>query len=166
MEDEITYMKDHPPRCLGGHCIPSPNDLHEAVNAELGDHSTVFTPVCKCSCEIVEVMSSEDYSPIIIKCTKCGSARPVFDPIKHGYDGELGHNEGFDPTTPKDCSCLECGNHSFRLALGFQYSGETDILEEEDSPDVKPEDLFGWLLALAKCEECGKIREITESECA
>jgi len=166
VEDEIAYMRDHPPRCLSGHARPASGDLCAAVQAQLGDDGTVFSPVCECSNEALVVQSSERLGPFNVRCPKCSATRTIFDPTQHGYDGELGHNTGSEMTTPQERPCSKCGNSTFQVAVGFQFCGETDVLEEEDAPDVNPEDLFGWVIVMARCEECGVIQEIGQVECA
>jgi hypothetical protein len=166
MENEIEYMRDHPPRCLDGLCRPAPDELLSFLQKQFGADSTVFTPVCECSQEFVTVSSSEGFSPTSISCSQCGKGRVVFDPTQHGYDGELGHNADTEMATAEPVICSKCGGEHLRLALCFQYSGETDVLEDEDPPDVKPEDLFGWVMIAGQCAKCQAIQEVCQGECA
>jgi hypothetical protein len=166
MVNEMAYMREHPPRCLGGHSQTATEALQSFLQGQLGSDSTVFSPVCECSQALVKILSSDDFSPTSLSCPKCGKTRVVFDPSQHGYDGELGHNEGDEMATPAPVVCAKCGGENLRLALCFQYSGETDVLEDEDPPDVKPEDLFGWVMIAAQCEECQTSQEVCQQECA
>ena len=166
MENEMAYMREHPPRCLGGHSQSAPEALQSFLQEQLGPDATVFSPVCECSQGFLKIMSSEDFSPTSISCPKCGKTRVVFDPSQHGYDGELGHNADAEMATPEPIVCSKCGGEGFRLALCFQYSGETDVLEDDDPPDVKPEDLFGWVMIAGQCEKCQAIQEVCQDECA
>ena len=166
MENEMAYMREHPPRCLDGDAKPASDSLVDYSREQLGDNTTVFTPLCECSNEFVTISSSMDFSPTNIICPRCGKTRTIFDPGKHGYDGELGFNADIVMATPEEIACAKCGNKTFRVALAFQYSGETDVLEEDDSLDIKPEDLFGWIMIVAQCEQCDAVQEVTQHECA
>jgi len=166
MENEMAYMQEHPPRCLGEHSVPPPDALLTFLQKELGEDSTVFTPMCECSRKFLKISSSQGLSPTAIACPKCGKSRVVFDPTQHGYDGELGHNSDLEMGAPEAVVCSECGGDCLRLALCFQYSGETDVLDDDDPPDVRPEDLFGWVMIAAQCEKCQAVQEVSQSECA
>ena len=166
MEDGLAYMKEHPPRCLGGRVEPPSDHLRSFLQEQLGENSTVFAAVCECSNEFVTITSSADPSPTSIACPKCGKSRVVFDPTQHGYDGELGHNADAEMAKSVEVSCSKCGNKTLQVALCFQYSGETDVLENDDSPEVRPEDLFGWIMIAGQCEKCGAVQEISQEECA
>lgn len=166
MEDEIAYMKDHPPCCLGGHIKPVPDSLRNYLLEQLGENSTVFCPVCSCGNEFVTISSAEGFSPATIDCPRCGQSRLVFDPTRHGYDGALGHYADPKMAAQTIIPCSHCGNETQQIAMCFQYSGETDVLEDADPPDVKPEDLFGWIMIAGQCESCGTIQEVSQTECA
>ena len=167
LEDEIAYMKGHPPRCLGDQFKTAPEILRSFLQEELGEYSTVFSLVCECSNEFVTITSSgEDFSPTCVTCSKCDKTRIVFDPTQHGYDGELGHNTDLKMSQSEEFLCAECGHNSLQIALCFQYSGETDVLDEDDPPDVNPEDLFGWVMIAGHCEKCSAVQEISQEECA
>jgi hypothetical protein len=115
---------------------------------------------------LFSVASTGDSGETRITCQSCGSERTVFDPAIHGYEGELGIGMDTPPAPAEDVVCDGCGGRTFRVALAFQYSGETDVLDEDDPPDVRPEDLFGWVVIAAECAECGKIQQVAETECA
>jgi ribosomal protein S27E len=166
MNKEIEYMKEHPPRCLGTHRRPASSELRDFIQKELGRDSTVFTPLCACSNEYLGFRLPEHYGPTAIACPKCSETRVVFDFTKHGYDGELGHNDGLEADPVRTLACTECGHETFEMGFGFQYAGETDILEEDEDIQIKPEDLFGWLMIAAKCAECGHLQTVTNYECA
>jgi hypothetical protein len=166
LENEMAYMKNHPPRCLGGYLQSAPDKLRTFLQTQLGEYSTVFSPVCVCRQEFLKITSSNDQSPTSIFCKKCGQTRVVFDYRKHGYDGELGHNVETKTISTMSVICSHCGWDTFRIAMCFQYSGETDVLDDEDPPDVKPEDLFGWIMIATQCEKCETVQELYQNECA
>ena len=61
--------------------------------------------------------------------------------------------------------CTKCGSEKFIISTGFQNSGETDVLEDEEI-NVNPEDLFGYHIICMKCIECKKASIAYENECA
>ncbi len=166
MEDEIKYMKGHPPRCLENKTSVPDIDLTSYLQGQLGEESSYFSPKCACGNTVFKTVKPVESGVTNITCSRCGEARILFDPSKHGYDGELGHNDDLEFGSSEDFLCSSCGNAKGEVAIGFQYSGETDILEEEDAPDIQPEDLFSWVLIITKCNKCDLIQEVTQSECA
>ena len=183
MNDELAYMKEHPPRCLAGAFKPPSPDLEEFLRAQIGAHATIFSAVCTCGSPSVEV----EFGPsgvTEITCADCAETRTVFNPQDYGYDGELGLHRGAVGSPLKKHACPECESASCELALGFQYSGETDVLQSDDrglfkrllerlarrllglTPTLQPEDLFGWVMCAARCGSCGAIRMVVDHECA
>ena len=166
MENEIEYMRLHPPRCLG--CGPTEPEagLRDLLIDNLGENSTVFSPVCGCGDRKFFIIRPIDFAATTVICRGCGKERTIFDPRRHGYDGELGHYEGIEFGDTEQFKCSKCRGDKFEVAMAFQYAGETDILEDDDAPSIHPEDLFGWMAIAAKCKECSQIQEVTEAECA
>ena len=163
---EIAYMEKHSPRCLGSLVTLAPPDLRRYIQELLGANTTAFSPICECGNDVAGIAVPSDFGPTEISCAKCGKTRVVFDPRQHGYDGECGNNADVEISESDAHACSRCGNRTFQIALGFQYSGETDILEETDPPKVNPEDLFGWFMAAVRCQKCGNIEKAAEEECA
>lgn len=166
MDNEIQYMATHPPRCLGSRVTEASEQLAAKLRDSLGDNSTSFALVCDCSNTELRIKVPECFGVISISCPKCNMERPIFHPLQHGYDGELQHNEGMELEPSSAFKCPDCQSDVLQVAIGFQYSGETDVLEEEDPPDVKPENLFGWLAVVCQCQSCKAIHPITDVECA
>jgi ribosomal protein S27E len=165
---EMKYMRKHAPSCLGQHSASAPPDLTELIQSEYGPNTTVFAPRCPCGEERMTVFLPEGgFGRVSLKCAGCATPRIVFDPLKHGYNGALGNNQGMEAGLPSVAQvCPKCGATTLRVAAGFQYSGETDILEEEEDLDVKPEDLFGWFIVAGSCSACGHRRVLFDIECA
>ena len=166
VDDEMVYMRGHPPRCLGGEVGACSDGLRELLQGELGEHSSCFGVVCECGGTVFAVSRPIECGVTSIKCGGCGKARVLFDPTQYGYDGELGHNAGIELGEVEGYACSKCGKGTCEVAIGFQYSGETDVLKDDDAPDVRPEDLFGWVMVAARCDGCGGIEEVTQMECA
>lgn len=164
-DDGMLYMAAHPPRCVRAYVGEVPVELCDFVRREYGPNSTVFGVRCACKHAAIEVSGPE---PLAVSCAHCGTAWVLFDPTLHGYDGELGHNKPGAQDASNKFSCPKCKGRRFELAAGFQYSGETDILEDLDfaPKGVRPEDLFGWFILAGRCTGCGSVELVYECECA
>ena len=165
-DDEIRHMEKHPPCCVGQDIAPASAELTELIQADYGSNTTVFALRCSCGedCSTVSLVQ-DGFGPVSLKCARCATQRTVFDPLKHGYDGAVGNNQGMEFGTPLVRPCPKCGASTFQVAAGFQYSGETDILEHEEL-DIKPEDLFSWFVLGGKCSSCGQCTILADIECA
>lgn len=163
-DDEIKYMEQHPPRCIKEHSVASSEELRHFIQKNYGDHTTVFSVRCNCGQSNFQVVLTDDFGPVTVICKNCNSHWELFDPSIHGFDGELGNNKGIERPGNKSCFC-ECGSGVFALTCGFQYSGETDILEEEEIV-IAPEDLYGWFVLVGKCASCREIKVLLDWECA
>lgn len=165
-KDEIEYMANHPPSCLGLDVAPALAELLSLIQGEYGANTTVFGLRCSCGEDRFDVsLPDEGFGLVSTMCTCCGLQRTVFDPLKHGYDGEVGNNHGMELRPSSPSRCPRCKLGPLHLAAGFQYCGETDILEEEKL-DIKPEDLFGWFALGGRCASCGESNILADQECA
>ncbi|HXI68859.1 MAG TPA: hypothetical protein VNN22_00730 [Verrucomicrobiae bacterium] len=159
-------MKKHPPSCIGPDVGPATSELRNLIQGEYGTNTTVFALRCSCGEDRFGVSLPEDgFGLVFIKCAQCGLQRTIFDPSKHGYDGALGNNKGLELGPSSPSCCPKCQLGVLRLATGFQYSGETSILEEEKL-DIKPQDLFGWFVLGGQCTSCGGSNILADLECA
>ncbi|MFD2095003.1 hypothetical protein ACFSJ3_03340 [Corallincola platygyrae] len=98
------------------------------------------------------------WAPAYLKCPECGAEKLIFDPRKHGWDGEMG----------EDCSITEQGQlTSFSDTPGKVYVCCTfqgaENYEELVSEGVKnPQDYFDtFSLWFGQSPEC-----VFEYECA
>jgi hypothetical protein len=165
-EVEIDYMEKHPPSCVGANVASAPTELRNLIRRDYGAHTTVFALRCLCGGDHFGVSFPDDgFGTVSIKCVSCGSQRIVFDPLKHGYDGALGLNQGVGMGPSAAGACPKCKLGTFQLATGFQYSGETDILEQKKL-DIKPEDLFDSFVLGGRCTSCGESSILIDLECA
>jgi hypothetical protein len=163
---EIAYMKKHPPRCLGRFSKPAAWSLRSHIRSYLGANTTAFTPLCECGNGRLGVAVAKEFGPVTISRPRCGKTRTVFDPRQHGYDAEDGSLAHLPIAEPEAIACGECGGGLFQIALGFQYAGETDVLQEETPPRIGPEDLFGWFTVAVRCVKCGTTDTVRDEECA
>ncbi len=158
-------MDHSPPKCILSNCKQALPDLRSFIEKDFGNHTSVFGIKCKCGQENLTVSIAEEFGPVLVRCPVCKAKAFIFNPLHHGYEGARGLNEGVEIDEPNVYNCSKCKNSTFNLASGFQYSGESDILEEEDL-DINPEDLFGWFVVSGKCEKCEQVSLITDIECA
>lgn len=165
-EDELKYMQQHAPSCIIPDIGAAPSELRDLIQNEYGSNTTVFGLRCPCGEDRFEVsLPSEAFGLVNTKCTGCGRQRNVFNPLEHGYDGAVGNNKGVTSGASSVRRCPKCHDGRLWLAAGFQYSGETDILQDGEL-DIKPEDLFGWFVLGGKCSACGATSILTDAECA
>lgn len=165
MVNELAYMRKHPPRCIKKHAGKPSSQLLAFLRENLGDESTAFAVKCRCGSEQFRISVAEGFGPVSVECSECAKQFVVFDPSLHGYDGELGHNSEIAPAKRREVRCLKCKEDAFHACCGFQYAGETDVLEDK-SIKVKPEDLFGYFLLAGHCSKCGAITNAFDWECA
>jgi hypothetical protein len=174
-EEDIAYMRQHPPRCIQGRWITSPPEVRSAIEETYGQNTTAFAIRCDCGGETFNIAVPDEPTPVFLKCAGCALEFSVFDPTQHGYEGELGNlSYGYEDETgtilyeegsSHPHRCDKCQKEWFKVACGFQYSGETDVLRDE-SLEIQPEDLFGGFILAVRCESCGGIALAYEWECA
>jgi hypothetical protein len=165
-EDELSYMEEHPPSCVAPNVGAASAQLRNLVQGDYGSNTTVFGLRCSCGGDLFEVsLPDQAFGLVFIRCAGCCLQRNVFNPLEHGYDGALGNNKGVELRSSSTRRCPKCDGGPLLLAAGFQYSGETDILVEQDL-DIKPEDLFGWFVLSGKCTSCGAVIILADVECA
>lgn len=166
MNDEFAKMNDTAPRCLGGRTAMAPDVLRQALASQYGPNATVFSPVCSCGETGLAVAAAPQLGPVRISCPTCTSTRVIFDPRVHGYEGELGLDKELSVEPEHPFACPSCGAATFDVAACFQYSGEDEVLEGDDAPDIAPRDLFGWAAFGVRCKNCGVMAQVADVECA
>lgn len=132
---------------------------------------------CGCGSEVFFVSGQPGYDgcddvqdKIRMTCGGCHTEIPVFYSDRHGYDGKLGYN-GELGEHPLDITlaCPACGQGRFWVALGFEQDDDKeDLLDiiSSENVEAKPEDLFTWMVGVARCEACGKELQFADIECA
>lgn len=168
----IKYMWDNPPSCVASLSCKADSQLKKALLGDYGDYTTVFGLKCPCGGAEFYVKGKDIQTgyegvaaPISVICKSCGRNVKVFDPTKHGADGEFGFGFSHDEYSDKSVKCPKCEADVFRVALAFQYSGDEKQIIEEDGLDKKPQDLFSWLSGQACCQSCGYTFKFANIEC-
>lgn len=132
----------------------------------------IYGITCKCGSRRLRVTGNKLEGmellgdPISIMCPECGEKHVIFDSTKQGYDGELG--EAYNVTgkaayTETKAVCVQCGNDTFELTLGFEYPEDIEDTAKAEKREAK--DLYTWLTGCAKCEKCGAMGDIIDFEC-
>lgn len=166
MKDEIEYMRSHPPRCMSGIAMDVNKRHRSFAKGIVGNDTTSFSTICTCGNNKFIINKPVEVGITTIICNACQKNYVLFDPSNHGYDGELGNNAELKFGEIERHKCPKCNQEMANVAVTFQYSGETDILEEDDSIGIFPEDLFGYILITAICKGCENCSVVTECECA
>jgi hypothetical protein len=165
-DDEMQYMINHAPTCIVNIKTDAINEARNSIQSDFGDNTTVFGIKCNCGNDKVRIIISESNGHVHISCPKCSNTTEIFNPSVHGYEGALGLREkDANEDEAESYICQNCNSTEFVIATGYQYAGETDVLEDDDL-DVKPEDLFGTYIVCVKCVKCGEIEIIYNFECA
>ncbi len=169
---EISYLQNNPPKCILSFVCEVHSALREELLKEYGLYTTVFGLKCSCGNRRLGVEGKQINQSglplagaIIILCKSCDKRSVIFDPARHGGDGELGYGHTDEELPAKGARCEYCSGDKFELAAGFQYSGDEQKMIEEDKLDKKPEDLFGWFVLRGRCGSCGRDFEIASIEC-
>ena len=172
MSNFMEIMWKNPPTTISSIASVSDKKIKKKVISNFGRFTTVFDIKCTCKHEYFKIIGKEldsDYKglsgTIKVECDNCKKTFLIFDPLKHGYNGEIG--EGIDHSDYKDkiLSCVYCNFEYFKPSFGFQYSGDEIELIRENHLDIKPQNLFGWFLGFGVCNSCGQINEIISYEC-
>src|SRR5262245_5952231 len=99
-EDDLAYMREHPPRCIKALCVTSPPDMRQAIEDTYGENTTAFGIHCRCGGETFNIAVPDEPIPVFLRCARCALEFSVFDPTQHGYDGELGNlSYGYEDET-------------------------------------------------------------------
>lgn len=120
---------------------------------------------CECGETLLDIYASfgneMHLAPIELECPKCKNKSEIFNPTKHGWDGENG-----------DCCSLigesepKLFNKSpTKVVVEFSYQGEENYEELINDGIKNPEDYFD-VFALYTVSENGKLDEVVSYECA
>lgn len=120
---------------------------------------------CECGETLLNVYASFEnemhLAPIELECPKCKTRSEVFNPEKHGWDGQNGDS----------CSLVgesepKLFNQSpTKVVVEFSYQGEENYEELMNDGIENPEDYFD-VFSLYTASEKGKLDEVVSYECA
>jgi hypothetical protein len=193
--DQLAYYRTHPPRCIAGFraqpvrmpgvvfdghaSVSDSNACVAGVRIEGSSHvNPIFWLYCTCGCDSHFVLGyywrNPDYhnelvfvGPLALRCGTCGKVTELFDSAVHGYDAETGgmsasyRGEG----ERAQFVCHRCGPRQVQVFARFEYP---DDLFEPSSKEFRgrEQDLFSWFSLVGKCEQCGRLMEVADCECA
>jgi predicted RNA-binding Zn-ribbon protein involved in translation (DUF1610 family) len=158
-------MSQVPPRCIEHIATQPAESIISLIRKDYGEDIDAFAIRCKCGETELIPVAPTGMGLVSFNCPACGNNHIIFDPKRDGYDGEFGHNDNMEMEVPVLFKCPQCSGEEFRLSCAFQYSGEDDVLED-DEIEKKPQDLFGWFIFAGECVVCGKTTTIYYCECA
>jgi hypothetical protein len=149
-------------------------DLPEKFRPEIEDTDGYVAFGIRCPCGNLSLIlkgereqgSSEFYGPVSIKCKNCGKDSLLFDPSRHGYDGELSQ---FDATFNGDnesiYQCNKCNHQQFEVGVLLEVQeNESELFDNEHKN--RPEDFFNSISVYCICSWCKNGSWMTSIECA
>lgn len=110
----------------------------------------------------------ESVTGLTVVCASCDHGVELFDAVRDGYDGELGHLKfmsGPRSQSPLRKETAEVGETALRV--WFTFNSELSELEEtERETSVRPIDLFDWFSVEARASLDADWDWVWEHECA
>lgn len=170
------YFRNTVPRCIRAFEVTK-GDESDNENLTPDTLYSSFDLSCPCGNSNLQVLGfhwtnpdtgdSFFVAPISALCSKCLSAREIFDIKHHGYDAELGHGcwaargEG----AAKKYSCSECSGEDFSVNVFFDF---TDDLFDDGFEKARGRecDLFHWISIIGTCARCHTQDVVCDYECA
>jgi len=169
------HVRRTPPDCLSGlRAIPLARlDWTDATIRPEWHSQRLFKTLwrlqCRCGCSHGALLGHHlrDYNssyhgddmvtPIHLRCGQCGEISGILDTRRHGYHGELGASSIIRGTGPQSSlRCTGCAGERFDLVVAFVY-WHFDIIFDE--PELPAQNYFNEFMLLARCGECGTMRE-------
>ena len=159
-----------PPRCLAGYDV-SPFTERSAT-ADLLDDQACFRVTCKCGSSTFRVsgytnteLPTHLLGPLSTECEPCRTRNLLFDPLVHGYDGEIQMGRSFAiDEKARGFVCPWCSGSTFALLPTFSYELESDDLDAQQSAHAQ--DFFDWFKLTVQCQGCNHACTAAECECA
>jgi hypothetical protein len=102
-------------------------------------------------------------------CVQCGRSASVFDALRDGYDGRLGHLEFLESHERFPAPCADGGTplKPAAIACEFSYSIELEELASTEAEEgVAARDLFDWVSILVRDPRGDDWRHVWGYECA
>lgn len=121
--------------------------------------------VCGCGSEKLSIYASSNdninLAPVILECPDCSYRSTIFNPEKHGWDGQIGENCSLigesEPKLQNDLPATIVAEYSYQGEESYQ-----DIIEDGIS---NPEDYFD-VFAVYFVNSEGNLVEVVSYECA
>jgi len=170
--DILQKLKSKSPRCL----LPFKLDDSESPNKSfIGEEFITKSISCGCENQSFHILGFKqeetsgfffkkkvtiEIPPIYLKCEKCKSQSLIFNPVKHGWDGE------------SDCCACFIGTGEPKLLVDspskvlvtYSYQNPDNYLALEEDGISNPEDYFDTFTLYNECN--GKFVPLISCECA
>ncbi len=177
MNPVVAMVYKRPPRILKDLEILTNQEIFKHIERKQ-DHWAYFALGCECGVRNLAVQGYPVDSewkpgtkifaaPFAVHCAACNHTVELFDPRKHGNDGEEGFGGGITGEGSRvSYSCSRCGETIFELAVGLEYGLEEEDFEDDPSLYDKVQDYFHCFALYGKCCKCGHFEIISDYECA
>lgn len=162
-----------PPACVAGAApILDPGDAVDGVE-QFGTH---FRLGCPCGSREMAVLCFPtkvgsdvlNLAPLALQCTACSKVIEVFDPARHGYDGEVGDGgagkRGSGARQPFRCTA--CGHAAGEPIASFSFNDPESFETLPPELHGREQDTFDWFTLEVKCAGCGEVEYVVDYECA
>ncbi|MEZ6233246.1 MAG: hypothetical protein R3B68_03555 [Phycisphaerales bacterium] len=165
-------MWDNPPTCVAHAAQPVTKAQRSALSGSHGSHGQNMTafriarPGSKEPIGLWGPISSrgEFWYPYYLGGPTEQAALAVFDPSRHGFDGEHGNARRILRKTPDAYHCVRCGHDRFHVTTMFEYAEPEEATSPEEQ--ARPQDFFTWFVLIAACAGCKHRSEVGSVECA
>lgn len=171
MDKYKKYFWDNPPKCLKPFVRPLTDQEIKELDIDVEEFSAGFGIRCLCGHEELNVLGEIEtgaekmYGPVSIYCSKCRSENLIFDPTKHGHDGEFGQfGVSFTGQHKKKYKCQSCQNDTFSIVVEVDFTDDIEEFEEIQKSHV--EDYFFWINISTKCNKCNQLDLASSIECS
>lgn len=171
-EEFMARMWQSPPAFIASVAHPVPKAERSAIGRSRGGHGANLTAFRIARTKGLEPVGlwgpissrGEFWYPYFIGGPSAKTALAVFDPSKHGFDGEHGAGRRILRKTPDAYHCVRCGHDRFHITTMFEYSEPEEITDPEER--ARAQDFFTWFWLIARCAGCKHRAEVGSAECA
>lgn len=169
----MEYFRDHPPACMAPYSSTLDGEVATFLSSYL-KYTGVVGFGLKCTCgnralglKGVRLTGTDNLSgSVSIVCEVCSNEGVIFDPTKHGYDGELGqYGVSFDGDPIGPYHCKSCLGHEFSAGVLLTVARREDDLPDQHSL-MHMEDFFYSFAIISVCTACGRASWAYETECS
>jgi hypothetical protein len=177
LDEQLAFYAAHPPACIAAftctptHVLDFTFDGHgEPVNA-------IFELACPCGSKLFDAYAQTDpdpdadrdpddsglMPPVELVCASCETARVIFDPRIHGWNGV--HNLAGEWNVDASLQDLYIDDLGARhhIIVRFEHGSET---LGDAAFTGREQDVFSWISILAKDPESDDVELLLEHECA
>ena len=181
MNELLKILTSDAPSCLEKFEL-TPTEIKSSSGMPFRDEFVHALLNCKCgadkffasACRIEEMVgffkkkSVVFYSgPVRLACGHCGISTLVFEPDKHGWNGEMDMRSGLLEAADIEPELSACFSEPGAIAVCYSFQGLDNYQELVDDDEItNPQDFFDTFEITISFDGLKKFREITSHECA